>query len=151
MRDFATVKNNKSLADINLAKQFSSGYKTFGVVFNTDYSTGGGIHWFCIFGEHFGDKIQLEYFNSSGKEPLEEIQEWLNTTKHKIEKELNIPVNIKYTVGIEFQDDNHSCGVYCLAYIWCRLEGVPFEWFKDKNFDDDIMHELRKSLFIPND
>lgn len=145
MRDFEKV--GTELANVDLADKFRSGYKTFGVVLNTDWSSGRGIHWFCIFGEHHGNKIVLEYFNSSGKEPLAEVQAWLQKTKHYLQKTLSLPVEIYYTTGIKFQDDDHSCGVYCVAFIWCRLEGIPPQWFKADNFNDMLMHKARKNLF----
>lgn len=145
MRDFEKV--GSELASVDLAKKFKDGIKAFGVVLNTDWSTGKGIHWYCIFGEQLGRKIQLEYFNSSGREPLPETQAWLQKTKHYLEKELKMPVTIRYSTGIEFQDDQHSCGVYCLMYIWLRLEGVSPNWFKAENFNDSLMHKARKALF----
>lgn len=145
MRDFEKV--GTQLATVDLAHHFKSGKKTFGVALNTDWSSGKGIHWFCLFGEHHGDKIMLEYFNSSGKEPLPEVQAWIQKTKHYLTKELKIPVQIHYFTGIEFQSDDHSCGLYVLAYIWMRLEQVPPTWFKAENFNDDMMHRVRKNMF----
>lgn len=145
MRDFEKV--GTQLATIDLAEKFRSGYKTFGVVLNTDWSSGRGIHWFCLFGEHLKDKILLEYFNSSGRPPLPEVQAWLQKTKHHLEKSLNLPVEIHYSTGIRFQSDDHSCGVYCLCYIWLRLEKISPKWFNAKNFKDDLMHKARKNLF----
>jgi hypothetical protein len=145
MRDFEKI--GTQLATVDLAEKFRSGYKTFGVVLNTDWSTGNGIHWFCLFGEKYDDHIDLEYFNSSGKEPLPEVQAWLNKTKHHLTRELKMPVNIRCSTGIEYQYDQHSCGVYCVTYIWCRLNEVPFSWFKSENFNDSVMHKMRKNLF----
>lgn len=145
MRDFESV--GSELANINLAEKFKKGIKTFGVVLNTDYSAGRGIHWYCVFGEKRPDKIVLEYFNSSGKEPLSETQAWLQKTKHFLAKELKVPVEVQYTTGIKFQADEHSCGVYCLMYIWLRLEGVASTWFTADNFNDTLMHKARRSLF----
>jgi hypothetical protein len=145
MRDFEKI--GSELSTIDLADKFNEGYKTFATVLNTDYSSGRGIHWYCIYGEHYGNKIVIEYFNSSGRNPLPETQAWLQKTRHYLEKELKIPVEVKYTTGISYQRDEHSCGVYCLAYIWARLEGIPFEWFKADNFNDSMMQKLRKNLF----
>lgn len=145
MRDFETV--GSELANVDLAAKFKSGYTSFGVVLNTDYSSGRGIHWYCLFGEKLPNKIVLEYFNSSGREPLAETQAWLQKTKHYLAKELKMPVEIKYSTGIKFQSDEHSCGVYCLMYIWLRLEGVSNSWFKSDNFNDELMHKARKVLF----
>jgi hypothetical protein len=145
MRDFEKV--GTELARIDLAEKFSNGTKSFGVVLNTDWSSGGGIHWYCLFGEKKDGKIILEYFNSSGKEPLPETQIWLNKTKHYLEKTMKIPVEVHYSTGIRFQSDEHSCGVYCLMYLWLRLEGVPVKWFDDETFNDSVMHKARKILF----
>jgi hypothetical protein len=145
MRDFEKV--GTGLATVDIADKFRKDYKTFGVVLNTDSSSGNGIHWFCLFGEHIGDKIILEYFNSSGRPPLQEVQAWLQKTKHHLYKSLNVPVEIHYSTGIRFQSDEHSCGVYCLCYIWLRLENVSPKWFKAENFGDKLMHKARKNLF----
>jgi hypothetical protein len=145
MRDFERI--GSELATIDLAAKFRNGTKTFGVVLNTDWSHGKGYHWYCLFGEKKSDCIIIEYFNSSGREPLPETQAWLQKQKHYLQKELKIPVNIKYSTGIEFQNDDHSCGVYCLMYIWLRLEGIPNSWFKADNFNDTFMHKARKALF----
>lgn len=145
MRDFEKI--GSELARIDLAKHFRQGTETFGVVLNTDWSSGRGIHWYCLFGEKKNNKIQIEYFNSSGREPLPETQAWLQKTKHYLTRELKIPVEIKYSTGIQFQNDEHSCGVYCLMYIWLRLEGISPNWFKSDNFNDPVMHQARKAIF----
>jgi len=145
MRDFEKV--GSELATIDLAEKFKNGTRSFGVVLNTDWSDGRGIHWYCIFGEKLSDRIVLEYFNSSGKDPLPETQTWLQKQKHYIAKTLNIPVEVKYSTGIKFQNDEHSCGVYCLMYLWLRLEGVPNKWFTADSFNDKIMHDARSILF----
>jgi hypothetical protein len=146
MRDFEKV--GTSLATTDLAKEFLT-HDTFGVVFNTDWSTGNGIHWFCLFGEREKStgNIVLEYFNSSGKTPLPEIQAWLHKTKHYLEKELGVDVKVIYNTGIRFQDDEHSCGVYSLCYIWMRLEGVQAKDIKKSEFNDELMLEARNALF----
>ena len=145
MRDFEKI--GSELSRIDLAREFKNGKTSFGVVLNTDWAEGNGIHWYCIFGEKRKNKIQIEYFNSSGKEPLTETQAWLQKTKHYLMRELKIPVEIVYSTGIQFQNDEHSCGVYCLMYLWLRLEGVSNNWFKAENFNDTFMHRARKALF----
>lgn len=145
MRDFEKV--GTELATVDLAKEFSNGTKSFGVILNTDYSSGNGIHWYCLFGEKKNGKIILEYFNSSGQPPLPETQAWLQKTKHYLQSKLGVTVEIKYSTGVEFQRDKHSCGVFSLMYIWLRLEGIPNNWFKVDTFTDDMMHQARKILF----
>jgi hypothetical protein len=150
MRDFE--KQRTALATVDLATAFEKGKRTFGVVLNTDYTVGPGIHWFCLFGEYNeqNKKITIEYFNSSGESPLEEVQAWIQTTKYKLMDKMNLPeknIEIKYSTGIRLQNDNHSCGVYCLMYIWLRLEGQPFEYFNRSNINDALMHNSRAAVF----
>ena len=144
MRDFDTI--GTELARVDLAAQFKNGKTSFGVVLNTDWSSGRGIHWYCIFGHIVNKNVIIEYFNSSGLEPLPETQAWIQKTKHYLTMN-GLPTEVKYSTGIQFQNDDHSCGVYCLMYIWLRLEGVPHSWFTADNFDDSFMHKARKILF----
>jgi hypothetical protein len=151
MIDFEKYKT--LLATIDIPEKMKT-HDTFGVVLNTDVTTGGGIHWFCLFGEKYKNKdgrivMSLEYFNSSGKPPMPTVQVWLHTKQHEIRNRLKLNVKMHYTNNIFFQNDEHSCGVYALAYIWLRLEGIPPTWFTSENFNDTKMHALRKKLFIP--
>ena len=145
MRDFE--KQGTELARVNLTEHFGRNTAKFGVVLNTDWTSGRGIHWYCLFGEKSNGQIMLEYFNSSGRDPLVETQTWLHKTKHELARDLKIPVDIRYTTGITFQNDEHSCGVYCLMYIWLRLEGIEHQQFKAHNFHDKLMHQARRATF----
>ena len=148
-------KKRTLLSTINLPEKLKHQYDTFGVVLNTDVTEGRGIHWFCLFGEKYKSKsghtvLSLEYFNSSGRPPMTEVQRWINTKAHELRLKLNLPVKLHYTNNIYFQNDEHSCGVYALAYIWLRLEGIPPTWFNADNFNDVMMHKLRQNLFTPD-
>jgi hypothetical protein len=70
---------NSELATFDWRQLYKQGFRTFGSVINTDKSTGGGIHWFAVFGD-FRDASAptIEYFNSSGKMPMNEIIYWMN-------------------------------------------------------------------------
>ena len=144
MRDFEKV--GTMLATVDLADAFKS-HDTFGCILNTDYSTGRGLHWFCLFGEKANGHISLEYFNSSGKCPLPEIEAWLQKTKHHLTKQLTIPVEIKYNTGIQYQRDDHSCGVYSIMYIYSRLAGAQNNEITPEKFNDDLAHKARKFIF----
>lgn len=151
MRDFA--QQNSKLNNIDLAEIFKSGKRYFGVVFNTDYSSGPGIHWFCVFGEYKPESNQviIEYFNSSGHEPLPEIQAWIRKIEMELRHKLKCDVTVKYSTGIEYQADNHSCGVYCIMYIWLRLEGMGHSWFTADTFNDKLVQKARFSIFAKTD
>jgi hypothetical protein len=150
MIDFETVKSE--LAKIDFAKKIDEGYKRFGCIVNTDFTNGPGIHWFCLFLDftHRGtprDPHVIEYFNSSGNLPMSQIQIWA----HKMENDLSIALGqkvvFKIASRIRHQNDEHSCGVYSLYYIWSRLSGIPFEKFRAFKIDDRDMHTMRKHLF----
>jgi hypothetical protein len=158
MNDFIRVKS--PLNTIDMVDVFNK-YKKFGVVLNTDNSSGGGIHWYCIYGELIGELsngvINIYYFNSVGGHTLKSAQNWICRTKHLLEREFKKQypgfkgVNIHYENNIAIQDDEHSCGVYTIVYIICRLEGIPSNWLALKsNFNDTIMHRARPALFIKN-
>jgi hypothetical protein len=150
MRDFE--KTNSELANIDFYTKYNEGYRTFGTVINTDYSTGSGIHWFAMFMD-FRDEntiYTIEYFNSSGEPPLDEISIWMQKIKHKLNKiGMKKQVDIKYTnIGIPFQRDNHSCGPYSIYYIFSRLHNISYKQFSNKNIvSDNKMIEFRKYIF----
>ena len=56
-----------SLSRINLVDEYNKGVRCFGVVFNTDVSSGSGEHWFAVFGDMSKEPFTIEYFNSSKK------------------------------------------------------------------------------------
>ena len=149
MRDFEKNQTDLSVKNFNISETFSK-YETFGCVLNTDLSTGRGIHWFCIFGDARDKKnITLEYFNSSGKPPLPEVAEWMQKQHHLFEQaNPNKKLSVVRVADSALQDDDHSCGVWCLAYIWLRLRDVPIKWFTPRNVNDSIMHKLRSFIFI---
>lgn len=157
MRDFAKKKLSESekrspellkhsLNDVDFAKKIKEGSTTFGCVFNTDVSTGSGEHWFCLFGDFRKEPYQLEYFNSSGDAPLDEIQVWLDRTKHDLEKKTGKTVEV-IICRTRHQYDSHSCGPYSLYYIVNRLKGIPAETFDKSVGGDKRMMEWRRELF----
>jgi hypothetical protein len=162
---------DKNLATIDLLERFREGYRTFGVVLNTDVSTGGGKHWFCIFidlrnvdsandaaAESAAESASrsrhsensIEYFNSSGNMPLMPVTTWLIDTKMKLMM-LDKKIKLYKTVVERVQDDDWSCGVWSLYYIISRLNNVPVNHFTPDRVNDKMMHEFRKHLFRHHD
>lgn len=146
MRDFE--KTNSQLAITDFVNEYKeNGVRCFGVVFNDDVSTGRGTHWTAMFGDFSKQPFTIEHFNSSGSGPKNEIREWMIKTKHKLEKELNIKVEVKEVSKIEHQNDQSSCGPYSLYYIISRLEGIPYTVFEKNRIPDSVMWEFRYYLF----
>lgn len=153
MIDFATIKQNDvSLADEHLWKTLQEGYDCFGVVLNTDISSGGGKHWFCIYGDfqHAGtrdDPYTLEYFNSSGNPPVQEVSVWMEDEIHQLLRDYKKHCDIIRSANKRLQYSNTECGVWSLMYIKSRLQGHPPNWFYTVKADDQDMIDLRKHLF----
>ena len=145
-------KYNTELASLDIMELVNDGYDSFGVVVNTDASTGRGKHWFCIYGDlkHEGSKSDpytLEYFNSSGNPPMSEVIEWMEKTKVNLLKDYKKRIDIIYSAGKRLQYSHTECGVWSLAYIFNRLKGNTYNWFSQVGADDDDMINYRKHLF----
>lgn len=146
MIDFYQTRSE--LATLSVVDLLKKGYNKFAVVLNTDVSTGPGKHWFCLFFDGSTNGTwTLEYFNSSGNRPMLVINHWLRKTQLEIRKTLAKECEIIISAPIRLQFDNHSCGVWCLAYIHYRLKGKPPTYLVDKKMTDKDMLEFRKKLF----
>ncbi len=145
MRDFQKMQTE--LATLDFPEEYKKKFRTFGTVINTDYSDGNGIHWFALFGDFRKEPFTIEYFNSSGEEPLDEIHMWMKDRSADWSRAMRKPVNTVISSDIIHQRDNHSCGPYSLYYIISRLEGVPSEDFGRTRIKDSTMHLFRKFLF----
>lgn len=143
MIDFAEVGGELTQIDI---VDISKRYDCFGVIFNTDYSSGRGIHWFCSYIDFTSDPIAIEYFNSSGGPPKPQVSDWM----HKIKTQLllsNRDAQIIIVPKRQLQYSNSECGVWSLMYIQSRLEGKPPSYFEDNSALDSDMLTFRSNLF----
>ena len=136
---------DRNLATIDIIKKYKEGYRQFGVVLNTDYSSGPGKHWFCIFIDMKSKPFTIEYFNSSGNMPLVQVSAWMIDTKMKL-SELG-PTEVVRVATERLQEDDYSCGVWSLYYIVSRLNGVEPDAFKSSRLNDDLMYSFRKYFF----
>ena len=154
MIDFESV--GSELARTSVADLICQGYHSFGCVLNTDYSSGGGKHWFCLYGdfEHAGtenDPYRLEYFNSSGKivNRLPQVQTWLEKSKAEVmvDKRLKKYCEIVQAAPKALQFSRTECGVWSLIYIKGRLQGLPCNWFYEAGVTDADIKKLREHIF----
>ena len=130
---------------------------SYGVVFNTDTSSGSGQHWYAIYIStdqrdiNNKMKIVIELFNSSGNDIDNDNfnQFWINTAL-KIGKELNIECEFKKVSNVKHQNDNTgNCGAYSVFYIFSRLNGVNPDEFNQPNeiLKDSTMESFRRYIF----
>jgi len=150
MIDFAKVKSE--LARLSIPAIIGAGFHSFGVVLNTDVSSGGGKHWFCIYGdlEHKGtekDPFVIEYFNSSGNPPHSDVTFWMEKTCRDIMLTLGKHATSFRAVNRQLQTSKTECGMWSILYIKSRLEGHSPDWFyRHKTTDTDI-ENFRKYIF----
>lgn len=128
-------------------------YDSIGVVLNSDYSYGPGKHWFAIYVDlstlRNNNKLILEYFNSSGRMPYEQIIEYYEEIKTKYAmKYPGIEVVLKIIVEERIQESKTECGMFSLIFIIGRIEGKSAEFFNKKNITDADMIRYRKLIFV---
>jgi hypothetical protein len=135
-----------SLATVDIVEDiYNKGYRTFACVINSDVSTGRGKHWMALFGDMRVDAFTVEFFNSSGHRPQDEFFAWLEKAKTSMEKIR--PTKIIQCCEREHQFSKTECGVYSLFYIWARLNGISYEFFKKFTISDILCMEFRQHLF----
>lgn len=148
MIDFEST--GSELARLDWSKKYEEGYRCFGTVLNTDTSKGMGQHWFAIFSDFSDDSntFTIEYFNSSGSLPMNQVATWMKKAKHEWQAVFdNKKIEDVISSRIVNQLDDFSCGAYSLYYIISRLDGTPHEYFKHNAIGDHNMVEFRKYLF----
>jgi len=123
--------------------------KKYGIVVNTDVSSGSGIHWFAIFIDFTGRDINIEYFNSSGYDIKDRsFKEFFINLADKLSFQTGRKCNFIKVSDIQHQNSGTSnCGVYALYYIWKRLGGESIDFFKKNKIDDNHIVLFRKYFF----
>lgn len=148
MIDFEKVQSE--LADLSLEDLIDEGFDCFGVVLNTDVSTGGGKHWFCLYGDFTKTPHTLEYFNSSGNPPRLEVSVWMEKAVHELFRDAKIRCKIINAMnGHKIQHSKTECGMWSLMYIKSRLDDKPPDYFIKAKATDDDMIKLRTHFFRP--
>lgn len=158
--EFKEKYNSQPLEDVKsslltfLSPEFFNGSKKcMGVVLNTDVHTGGGIHWFALFFDFRNrNSITLEYFNSSGNIPTEEVHSYLITFQRKVCKAFpTSKCTIERVSSVQLQNSQTECGVYSCYFVISRAEGVSLNDFRNLShttgIPDSKMMEYRKQLF----
>lgn len=157
---FDEGKYIKPITDINFSDElknkstlnYNKDLKYYGIVCNTDTSSGSGIHWFCIFIDFTLNPIQIEYFNSSGYD-IKNDNYGKEFKKFFLNLADDITINYKPCKFIKVTDIEHqrsdtaNCGSYSLYYIWKRLNGTPSNYFNSNKILDEDMEKFRKFLW----
>jgi hypothetical protein len=136
------------LKGVNNQLTYNGELKNYGIVINTDLSSGGGVHWFSIFIDFQSTPITIEYFNSSGYDIKNiNFKKYLINLADEITREVRKCVFVKVT-DIQHQRNNTAnCGGFSLFYIFRRLHGTPYEYFSNNKIIDEKIEAFRKFLF----
>jgi len=95
----------------------------FGVIVNTDVSSGPGQHWTAIFVDLYKDR-SVEFFDPFGDPPHETIE---HDIKNYIDA-LDLPFMLKYKVNSNKLQHEKSdrCGLHAMLFLEDRFRGIPF-------------------------
>lgn len=150
MIDFMSQKTE--LAKMKPHKEREN-FDCFCCVLNTDYSYGGGKHWFALFGDFTpagteDAPLTLEYFNSSGFPPMVQLQDWIETTVHKHKIKYNVHIKYIRALSKQIQYSRTECGVWSCVFILTRLLGHPPNWLESTDASDSDITQYRKHLFL---
>lgn len=95
--------------------------RPFGIVMNTDSSSGRGEHWVALWAREDGIG---EYFDSFGFAPLvPDHQKYIDTM---------CPNGFLYNNRTIQHPSSRSCGLFCVAFIVSKLEDIPLQKFIHK-------------------
>lgn len=137
---------NSALRSFDPAAALRAGARAFSCVLNTDHYPGPGKHWVCVFADLRGAEGTVEYFNSSGRPPPDQCVEWMVNARNALTSAGKKTTDVVVARRPHQQGDS-ECGVYCLFYIWSRLNGVPWEQFAQHQVPDQAVFQFRERLF----
>jgi hypothetical protein len=130
---------------LNFRDLESEGCKRFGVIFNTDKSTGRGKHWISLFCDL--EKGQIYFSDSMGTRQPKEVNDFMKIIeKYLIEiKKISEP-DIRYN-KTQHQKGNSECGVYSINFILRLLKGKTFDHLTKKRLTDNQVNKCRIKYF----
>ena len=167
--------DEQGLVSVDKVKNLLENKTQFGVVFNTDPSTGRGQHWNSLYCDF--DKGQIYFFDSVGIEPLSQVRKFIaglveliyfrkyneklnidkvihhlkskddqnEDTKNQVSKLLKIDIRYNTT---KHQQGNSECGVYSMNFILRLLKGESFDDITNTRNPDERVNQCRQVYFI---
>lgn len=113
--------------------------KWIGIIFNSDVSSGRGIHWMSLFINK--DDHTICFFDSNGEQPPKQIRKFIE----------NLNDFGSYTVLINKNPKQRSqgtCGLFSIYFIIERIYGKSCRTlFASTENNDKTMEELRCKIF----
>jgi predicted lactoylglutathione lyase len=133
------------LCKLNIENLINRNKTKIGIVFNLDTHDKDGSHWVALYCDT--KKSEINYFDSYGIEPEDEIKILINRFYNKLNKingDCVIEINTK-----RHQYKGTECGVYCLYFLINMLiKKSKFSNFCNRKMPDDFIFKNRNKLFI---
>ena len=149
--DFSDCKVSM-LCKFNQEEHRKQGKTKLGFVFNTDPHDEDGEHWISMYidlmGHNLPDNPAIYYFDSYGREPPDEIDEFIKkcqdiSDKEKKHKPLRYFYNDK-----DFQKSGAQCGMYAIHFLREMAKGRGFKEYLNQNPTNAKMKQLRPIYFV---
>ena len=136
----------------------NSGKKQFGIVFNTDKSTGPGQHWialFCSLDPH-SPKYGICFFDSIANKPPKEVLRFMLKVRNDVRdsvffNKIETSFRGRYNV-LQKQFKNYVCGLMSITFlIMClRFQNETYKETCSRIGKDEEVNQSRDVLYSPN-
>jgi len=135
-----------TLCSMDILTLAAEGKSQFGIVFNTDVSSGPGEHWVAMFCDVRPEleHPRMTYFDSYAQSPEKELKTMMKRWKKEWDASGLHPKPMVLSYNkTRHQYKESECGMYCLYFHYCCLTGIPM----DERVPDDVVNGMRKLLF----
>jgi hypothetical protein len=132
-------------------------FKRYGFVLNNQLDNIEMGHAVSIFIDISEDPVTggawtIEFYNSHGTQPEPYIARWMTRNANLLKIYRNDKYgndNVKSVIAsnIVHQGNSVECGLFALFYIKCRLEGIPYTFFRENIIPSEAMIQFRKHVY----
>jgi hypothetical protein len=141
---------SQEMCSLDLEKEWKAGKRRLGIIFNTDKSTGPGMHWISLY---IGLDPKLKnygvyFYDSVAAKPPAPLASYMKLI-HKQLKALQKRKNRKseYRVNcIRRQYKGYNCGVFAMVFQILMLRAGFDQVCKMMGYDDDVQ-KFRDTLY----
>jgi len=133
-----------SLHSINYKKYIKNGINKFGIIFNHDKFGKPGSHWVALYIDV--TEGQINYCDSTGNNPIENINNVINTFNKFYESTYNTKPKLMIN-RLSYQTDSSECGVYACNFIIRRLGGESFDSIVKNSLSFEQINSCRNVYF----
>jgi hypothetical protein len=144
--DFSDCKVSP-LCHFNHETYRKQGKTKLGFIFNTDPHDEDGEHWISMYidlkGHNFPGNPSIYYFDSYGREPPSEVEEFIQKCRKNSKKPLRYFYNDE-----NYQKSGAQCGMYAIHFLREMCSGLPFETYLNLKPSNELMKHLRSIYFV---